>query len=198
MPARIVGERVVHKILECCIYIIIYHIWKFQLARILQNAINMSMRLLELFNKVAPWEWDEGFIGSVVAHFSIGGHKYYIQFDNKLFDIHNLHMFEFEEDWPTIVDVMFSMRDANQSVGKRGIDITGTGKAFEVFATIKNIMDTFVNTHADTDYIHFEASEPSRMKLYDRFLKSWPSRTEVAGETDQHSGETIMHYLVKV
>lgn len=158
------------------------------------------MRLLELFDKVAPWEWDKNFIGSEVATFSIGGHKYYIQFDNTLFDKDNLQMFafEFEEDWPTIVDVMFSMKDANQSVGKRGIDITGTGNAFEVFATVKDIMDNFVNTHADTDYIHFEASEPSRMKLYDRFLNSWPGRTEIAGETDQHSGETVMHYLVKV
>lgn len=198
MPARIVGERVVHKILECCIYIIIYHLWKFQLARILQNAINMSMRLLELFDNVAPWEWDENFIGSEVANFSIGGHNYYIQFDDTLFDIDNLQMFSFEEDRPTIVDVMFSINDARETIGKRGIDITGTGHAFEVFATIKNIIDTFVNTHADTDYIHFEASELSRIKLYDRFLKNWPGRTEVAGESDQHSGETVMHYLVKV
>jgi len=155
------------------------------------------MRLLELFDKVADWSWDEDHTRTDVATFRIGDRPYYIQFDTETFDTEYLSMFEFEDEWAVICDIVFSMAGKRPG-GKRGIDVTGTGHAYEVFATVKDIIDNYVNTHSDVKYLHFEASELSRIKLYDRFVQNYSGRTEQAAVSDDPGGEVSMHYLVKL
>ena len=50
-------------------------------------------------------------------------------------------------------------------------DVTHTGHAFTIFATVIAIMKAFIAKQHPT-IIYFSASEPSRMKLYDRFVKN--------------------------
>ena len=155
------------------------------------------MRLFELFDKVAEWEWDDGAIRNAVAKFQVGDRSYNIQFDKDTFDTEYLSMFDFENENAVICDVTFYMAGSRPS-GKRGIDITGTGKAFEVFATVKDIIDSFVNTNSGIDYLHFEASEESRMKLYDRFVSTYPGQVDQKLFRDDPEGESSMHYLVEL
>jgi len=156
------------------------------------------MRLLELFDKTADWSWDEDSSHADVATFEVGGRPYYIQFDHVTFDAEYFNgMFDIEDEYALICDVVFSMA-GKRPAGKRGIDITGTGNAYEVFATVKEIIDWYVNSNPNIDYLHFEASEPSRIKLYDRFVSAYPGRVEQRPWRDDPEDESSMHYLVKV
>jgi hypothetical protein len=155
------------------------------------------MRLLELFDKVAEWGWDKTVTHSRVAKFQVGDRPYYIQFDKDTFDPDCLDMFNFENENAVICDVTFYMA-GKRPRGKNSVDITGTGKAYEVFATVKHIIDSFVNTNSGIDYLHFEASEESRIKLYDRFVSTYPGQVEQRGWRDDPGGISSMHYLVKL
>lgn len=52
----------------------------------------------------------------------------------------------------------------------RGFGVTGTGDARKVFATVIDIVKKYVGEHHPAN-ITFTASEPSRIRLYDAFLK---------------------------
>lgn len=150
------------------------------------------MRLVELFDKISKWKWldPRPMRDAIGAEFMAGENIYQVQFDAEFLTKYDLPI-EFEEDNPKIVDVMFTMRDARKTLGKQGISITGTGHAFEIFATVKAIMAEYASNR-EIDYFHFEASEPSRRKLYDRFITNFPGRVEEFIE------DTDKHYLVKV
>ena len=57
---------------------------------------------------------------------------------------------------------------------KDAFGITGKGDAFRVFATILSFMRKLIATRKDIKAMMFSAKEPSRRKLYDRFLKLAP------------------------
>lgn len=50
--------------------------------------------------------------------------------------------------------------------------ITKTGKAFQVFATVVDIVKSFLKKKKDVEIISFEAKEPSRQDLYVRIIKT--------------------------
>ena len=60
----------------------------------------------------------------------------------------------------------------SQSAGPRSgkYGITGSGHAFAVFATVIAVMKEFIAKYRP-DLMHFTATEASRAKLYDRFIK---------------------------
>lgn len=158
------------------------------------------MRLFELFNKIADWSWDEEISSSDVAKFYIGRRSYYIQFDNTMFDVEHFNgIFDIEDDDAVICAVAFYLAGVKPT-GKSGTDVTGTGGAFEVFATVKAIIDWYVKSNPNIDYLHFSASEASRIKLYDRFLKNYPGRVEQLPWRDDPDSEDkpSMHYMVKL
>ena len=54
-------------------------------------------------------------------------------------------------------------------------NITGTGNSYEVFSTILEIIRTHLSKQSYL-YLIFAAEEPSRRKLYDRFVKTIVSK----------------------
>lgn len=53
-------------------------------------------------------------------------------------------------------------------------NIERTGDAFNVFATVAAIIKQRLSTAEPVDYVFFTASESSRVKLYDAFMKLIP------------------------
>ena len=106
-------------------------------------------------------------------------------------------MFDIENDYAGICDVAFYMA-GKKPAGKRGIDVTGTGHAYEVFATVKAIIDWYVKSNPSLDYLHFEADEESRIKLYDRFVSNYPGRVEQRHWSQHPEDKASMHYMVKL
>lgn len=60
----------------------------------------------------------------------------------------------------------------NNNHRKVSLDITGTGDQFTILSTIKNIIYHQINSMNinDISEISFSADEPSRIKLYDKFV----------------------------
>ena len=73
------------------------------------------------------------------------------------------------------------------NVSKKSIQITGSGSALEVFSSIKTIFFDFIK-RKNPDEIKFaaDAEEPSRVKLYDRFVKLLSGQFDVERSTDPH------------
>ena len=152
------------------------------------------MRLVELFNKVADWEW-ESLPGTMhnTAVFMIEEYTYKVTFDNNVIAGYDpdIEPYITMED-PIITDVIFSLKGAKQQTGKYPTEITGSGNEFVVFATVKNIIDEYMVKHSP-DYLHFEAEEPSRKKLYRRFVKNLSKRVEMFDDKDNAE-----HYLIRI
>ena len=152
------------------------------------------MRLVELFNKVADWEW-ESLPGTMqnTAVFSVEEYTYKVTFDDNVYAGSDPDIMPYitMED-PLITDVIFSLKGARQQTGKYPTDITGSGNEFIVFSTVKNIINEYMNKHSP-DYLHFEAQQPSRKKLYRRFVKNLSKRVEMFNDIDDAE-----HYLIRI
>lgn len=91
---------------------------------------------------------------NLVYTFYIDGSWYNAQFDR----VGNQSHFHFADD-----------TNNNNDTG-----ITGKGNAIKVFSTLKSIFLDAVNNHnVDNIMLGADSSEPSRVKLYDRFMKEF-------------------------
>jgi hypothetical protein len=138
------------------------------------------MLLREVFNKVLPWEWDKKNTDkNMVAYFSMAdGSEYNVEFNGA----------QFLNSW----DVEFGRSEDSREAPKA--NITGTGDQYAVFATVIDIIREFM-VQVDPDKITFYAEnrEPSRVKLYDKMVKMFPT-----GEYDieiSHDSK-VTHYKV--
>lgn len=75
-----------------------------------------------------------------------------------------------DHPWEFTFGALNDRDGAKTDGGAYGYDVTHTGHAFSVFATVIVIMKAFITKHHPT-VIYFSASESSRKKLYDRFVK---------------------------
>lgn len=120
------------------------------------------MKLLELFNRTAPWEWaDDNMFGhtDVEAHFEIDGVQYVAGFA----DMFGSHIFGFV---------------SNSGNGWQEND-TGGGNELMVFSTIMDIISNFVTQyHPDELAV---GGVPSRERIYTRMLKRKESEIQAAG-----------------
>lgn len=114
------------------------------------------MLLQELFNQPHPYKWDTPVnrTGLSQASFSIGDQNYEIAFDYSSY--HKSVMLEF-----------YQVQDGG--FGDTGI--TGTGNALEVFGTVMACIRDYVSK-ARPASIRFSASEPSRIRLYNRLANN--------------------------
>lgn len=118
------------------------------------------MKLYEVMNKAVEYEWESAHTDGGVAHFIIDGNTYKVEIAEPVKNIYNI---EFSLDK---IDGSHNMDDSRHG-------ISDTGNPFLVFGTVKEILVDFLRNHSseDTMGIYFSAKEPSRMKLYSRFLK---------------------------
>ena len=132
--------------------------WKEKKMRV-NEIIESSTQLSELFQKAAPWEWINH-LGpnddAVSATFKIEDLRY-IWFAEQDPDNRGTWMIAFEEE-------------------THGYHISGRGNAAKVFSTVIDITDSFIRK-SGANTIVFSAQEPSRKKLYlsliRRLLPNW-------------------------
>lgn len=109
--------------------------------------IDSSHRLDELLNQPAEWEWKRQDPREWVAKFTIDDVNYFVYLDGR------------DDD---DVSITFTGNGSEQ--------ITGTGNSFTVFATVKDIISSFLKSR-DPESLSFSAEEPSRAKLYSKLAK---------------------------
>jgi hypothetical protein len=66
--------------------------------------------------------------------------------------------------------IRIEFKSTKQTRDFLGFEVTGTGDARKVFATVIDIVKKYVDKHHPVE-ISFSAKEPSRIRLYDAFLK---------------------------
>jgi hypothetical protein len=66
--------------------------------------------------------------------------------------------------------IRIEFKSTKQTRDFLGFEVTGTGDARKVFATVIDIVKKYVDKHHPVE-ISFSAKEPSRVRLYDAFLK---------------------------
>jgi len=71
-------------------------------------------------------------------------------------------------------EIFVGFMRTDPKTGRSSIGITGTGDAFRVFATIRDIVLSYVNSQDPPEYVSFggKAAEPSRIALYRRIAES--------------------------
>lgn len=106
-----------------------------------------SARIDELLNQPLAWEWVvQRPHGSIASFYT----------DDDRIDVTISH-------GDGMIDIMFSSKE-------NGMDISGAGNAFQIFATVADIVRGFFKTN-ELEPIRFTAKEPSRIKLYKRFAE---------------------------
>lgn len=117
------------------------------------------MLLTEVFQQPYPWKWTKEHKDFVEAHFSLDdGGEIFV----------DIEYFRDSATW----DLEFSRKGESEvgNVDKYGAGFTtGQGDAFRVFATMKEIIQSFVRKHNPTRIV-FAANETNRQKLYSRML----------------------------
>jgi hypothetical protein len=118
------------------------------------------MKLVELFDKPYPLQWDESDPRDVTAYFYTGS-------DNRVI-VNFIHLAH------EVVEINFMMelKDPNTGYISRTFDATGTGDAPRIFATVVGAIHDYVSDR-EPDYIWFSAKENeiSRIRLYDAMIK---------------------------
>lgn len=109
-------------------------------------------------DKAAEWKWDEVDSSGGIATFKIDKHFYVVTI---------------EEPADGLYHIQFALDSIDgRTAGDSRHGISDTGNEFLVFGTVKEILVYFLKQEAeDTIGVFFTAKEPSRQKLYSRFLK---------------------------
>ena len=148
------------------------------------------MKLLEVFDKPLQWAWDERTPTKAIAEFNVStGGEYVVRFRNtggaRTADAKGGR-------W----DFWFSAYgdDAKEKGGS--MEILNTGVGIEVFSTVRSILIAFLKEY-DPELLIFTANteEPSRVKLYNRFLKSFRAGGYEAEQS--WDGPDMMYYIRK-
>lgn len=119
------------------------------------------MKLFEIFNKIAPYDWvaEDDNVGE--AEFAIGGYKYSILFEKQ----QATHFLP--ERWS--VEFAQITKDA-RGYESPSVDMTKTGHSFEVMGTVKAIIQDWFSKHP-TKCIVVSAATSSRKRLYTDLIK---------------------------
>lgn len=86
-------------------------------------------------------------------------------------DDNNEYVVKIEKGQGPWIDIVFYVTETrDDGVEYRSAKITGTGDARKVFATVIDVVKKYTDKHKPKA-IHFSAQEPSRIRLYDAFIK---------------------------
>lgn len=161
------------------------------------------MRLFELFDKKADWEWVYMNDVNAEAVVTIGDHTYeiVIQEDDADDFIVGLKMDRKPiPKWLQMIsdDIensqMYNIVFLQQKTGPNGkpvisYDLTGTGNVYAVFSTVLDIMREY-ERNFNVDWWTFNAKEPSRRRMYDRLASRFGS--EVFTIDDWHGDKVYV------
>lgn len=139
------------------------------------------MKIYEVMDRAAEWKWDEVGTAGGIATFSIDKHFYVVTIEEPAYGIYH---------------IQFALDSIDgRTAGDSRHGISDTGNEFLVFGTVKEILVYFLKHEAeDTVGVFFTAKEPSRQKLYSRFLKMahkigfWSS--------DEKQGKSERYYIM--
>ena len=118
------------------------------------------MKVYEVMDSAVEWKWDEVDTNGGIATFYIDRNFYVVTIEEP---VENVYHIQFALD---------SVDGKSSSIDDRH-GISDTGNQLLVFGTVKEIIVYFLKHEASEDAlgIFFSAKEPSRQKLYSRFLK---------------------------
>jgi len=163
------------------------------------------MRIVELFDKKADWEWAKMNDVQAEAVVAIGDVKYEIVIEEDDIDYMIAGLKRHGEPIPKwaqmisddiensqMYNIVFLQQKKTPS-GKPVIsyELTGTGNVYTVFSTVLDVMHEY-GRNFNVDWWTFGAKEPSRRRMYDRLASRF------AGEVftiDDMDGDKI--YVVK-
>lgn len=142
-----------------------------------------NVKLFELLDMPLPWKWIRK-LKSWDASFSVNDKKYFVRFTIAA-----------PNTWEMYFWLYGARRHANELglVSKTGLDITGTGDAVKVFSTVKSILEAFIKTVNPDDIFFTSDEEPSRVKLYDRFMLLFRSRGYNVHRSKDEDDEVVYH-----
>lgn len=123
------------------------------------------MLLNELFNQPLPWKWTTTDDGEFAAEFSTEKVPYWVSFIRH-------DMADTDAD---LWDVEFGVDGITYT---KSLEVTGSGDASIVFATVIDIIQAFIRTHRAI-ILMFSAQGASRNKLYARLSKRLSPTVEV-------------------
>lgn len=119
--------------------------------------------LTELLSSPLPYRWSAREQNIWLANFTTpGGQSYQVRF----------RRYDDPDDGmdPTVWHLVFSNTDPAVHSQWKQFDILGTGDSIAVFATVLAVLRDFAQ-RVRPEHMKFTAEEPSRIKLYDRFVR---------------------------
>lgn len=131
--------------------------------------------IAEIYTAPVPWEWkpDEAARmgdGHFVARFMMGPYRYRVEISpgDEAAGTYEIVFFQ-EKNFPRD----FTSRYDGTPRPYPSFQITGTGRAYEVFSTVVDILKDFIDVEQPL-LIDFGADEVSRQKLYARIIQRVP------------------------
>lgn len=133
----------------------------------------LSVILNELFDKQTQVNWDTQTKDTWYGTFAIDGKEYKISIIRDVYDFPTSAKFDnFYMPW----EVVFCLKKD----GRCTTDITGTGDAGQVFATVMSGVQEWMKSERPNEFV-MSAAESSRQKLYLRMLQKYlPNGYEVS------------------
>ena len=137
----------------------------------------------ESFNR--PYKWkiiSEKKINYIYGFFKDDGTKYQVEIDmwksnkttnneiKKMLKKYTKHILNIKKYWT----IDFSKESGYDS--SSSFDITGSGNAQRVFATVLVIIKDFIKREKKPQFLFFSAENKSRVKLYNRMIKVFASK----------------------
>lgn len=124
------------------------------------------MNLNELFNTSINVKTDYEGSKSAAYSFEIENKRYEVGFSN----VSTIRIVDADSVW----EVGFELVDEKSRNGGK-FEITGTGDAFKVFSVVKQCVERFLSKYTTVDKLYFVADndEPSRVRLYKRFIETF-------------------------
>lgn len=135
------------------------------------------MKLFEVLKKHVEYEWFNLDHNHRAAEFVVNGSLYHVNFVDSHYTVDKVHK--------ACTEISFAMFDENDEMVDH---ITGTGGAFQVLGTVMEIVDDWLDHHYNTKAISFSAAEPSRQRVYARFVKKLEGEGWRSVNHDHESG----------
>jgi len=138
-------------------------------------AMSRASRILELFEEHYPWTKEPNTGRFHDYHFKTEeGQEYTVDMTHPE-DDHDPAIVEFNaEHMPAYNPALGA---ASQS--PYGITGMGRGHSQKIFSTVHHILKTHLQNHPEIKAIQFDASEPSRQKLYAHLAKRFATKVHI-------------------